>query len=231
MTTKIVPAKFEDTRRAIDSADAPLDAIVFLNIKAKDGRWFRGTGWLISPYVIVTAGHCLTVDGQPAEEVFIYRHRDGKVDSYQVTSARSFKVMNPNHICREEAFLDFGVIFTETPIYAAKYFQMENSQNGECRWLQTSGFPGDRNKELWGNQMFGVNVDGRRIALKGYICGGQSGSPLYAITNDGDPVVFGIVHAISFNGETGEALEAWGTPITGILMQQIHKWIKEHYLS
>ncbi len=49
-----------DTRkRVLNSAEAPWSGNCFLRIETSDGMYAGGTGWLIAPNIVLTAGHCV----------------------------------------------------------------------------------------------------------------------------------------------------------------------------
>jgi glutamyl endopeptidase len=75
-----------ERRRHEDTASAPWRAVCYLEIKGSSGKG-QGTGWMISPDLLVTAGHCIYDanyggDGK-ATEIVAYPGRNGNNFPYQ----------------------------------------------------------------------------------------------------------------------------------------------------
>jgi V8-like Glu-specific endopeptidase len=76
----------QEWRRHQETASAPWRAVCYLEIRGSTGKG-QGTGWMISPDLLVTAGHCIYdanygVDGK-ATEIVAYPGRNGSNFPYQ----------------------------------------------------------------------------------------------------------------------------------------------------
>lgn len=202
----------QDTRERVDGIDIkklPWSAICHLYISyGHPNRRFIGTGFLVQPGVVVTAGHVIRSKRYGYAEWI--RVSPGRLDD---DDRRRFQFVNPSEglgkfeISPERkagnwaSAYDYGGIVLPNPDQFAdldglrvdKYEKKVLRKILKRRNLSVSGYPTDRER---GTQWRGTARPGllasRTIAHFVDTYGGQSGSPLYFIRNDGRASVIGI---------------------------------------
>ena len=168
----------------------PWRAICALLITAADNRRFIGTGWLVSPRTVITAGHCVYMHdaGGWAKSVKVIPGcNDGSepYGNYTGTTMRSVtgwtSSKNRDH--------DYGAIIlpsssrpgVQTGTFGLAVrndaFLMNSS-------LNLSGYPGDKGgRQQWFMAQRPKRVSDRVITYDIDSMGGQSGSPVWVLEN------------------------------------------------
>lgn len=181
----------EDNRDLEDSAKYPLSAICKLYITTKNGGMYHGTGFFISPRVVVTAGHCvyLREAGGWAKSIEVIPRLNKSQKPFGSAFATRFVTYGP-WISHGDINYDIGIIILP-----------ENNKLGnKTGWwgfmwagagyykglpITTAGYPGDKDRrrcgEMWrmsGNDTSLFNNDMKiKYSIDTY--GGQSGSPVW----------------------------------------------------
>ncbi|KAF5705823.1 glutamyl endopeptidase [Fusarium globosum] len=150
----------EDLRQLVDSRDihegGKYRSIVKIQSRFQDrGRqtWMMGTGWLIRPDLLVTAGHVIYDWGRrlgPADQIKCYIGYNGKesVRSPQVQARYGAKVVTPagwieasSNRQQDVAFIQLDRPFTGN---LRLFSYLDTPQTGNGIYLGIVGYPGDR---------------------------------------------------------------------------------------
>ncbi|MDI3282202.1 peptidoglycan-binding protein [Polyangium sp. 15x6] len=219
-----------DDRRLITPTTAlPWRAICSLRMTSADGKRFIGTGWLINPRTVVTAGHC------------VYSHAfGGFMKSVEVTpaldsDARPFGSVVGKKFRAAEGWIkdksseyDYGVILLDEPIrLESGFFVPMPASNTELEGVlaNIAGYPSDRElgRRLFFHARKLQNIGTRRVQYDIDTFGGQSGSPVWVTLRNGKR----IVAAIHTNGTTPSVKFNSGTRITAEVLRNLTKWAAE----
>ena len=176
----------DDRVRIMNTGLFPWRAICALRITAKDNTKWIGTGWLVSPRTVITAGHCVYMHahgGWPKSVEVIPGMNDAArpFGSYIGTSFRSV-VGWVNDKKRE---YDYGAIILpsnsrpgdRTGVFG---FAVKNDPYLMSAYLNLSGYPGDKGgDQQWFMARKAKSTAPRVIYYEIDTMGGQSGSPVW----------------------------------------------------
>lgn len=206
--------------RVTDTTVYPYRVIAYLSMQFSSG-WYRCTGWIVGPRLVVTAGHCVhdKNDGGWAKQVYVYPGKNGssapygsrsKYRLFSVTGWTSYKY--PNY--------DYGAIQTSGTAFTNWFGYRAPSSFGGTHTI--SGYPADKaGYYQW--RMSGSIVSINTYKLYYYIdtYGGQSGAPVYQVYNS--KCCYGVgVHA--YGGSTNSA-----TRINSGVLTNINAWRSKPY--
>ncbi len=188
----------EDERERVIPDKYPYTAICSLRIRSASGARYMGTGFFISPRVLLTAGHCVYVhsDGGWVESIEVIPARNGTDSPYGTAVSETFFSLG-GWIEDKDKNYDFGVIVLpeDSPLgknvgwFGYKALRREKEYVGKT--LNISGYPGDKGgKEQWWMSGEG-EVQGPLLKYDIDTFGGQSGSPVWA-TIGGREYVLGV---------------------------------------
>jgi V8-like Glu-specific endopeptidase len=178
--------------RVTNTTTYPWSAICALGITAANGRRFIGTGWMISPRTVVTAGHCVYLheEGGWAQSITVIPGCNDAVEPYgshvgtdlrSVTGWTSSK--NRDH--------DYGVIIlppSTQPGATTGTFGFATRTDAFLlnAALNLSGYPGDKGgRQQWFMAQRPKSVSEHVITYDIDTMGGQSGSPVWVLENGG----------------------------------------------
>ncbi len=168
----------------------PWRAICALRITARNGQRYIGTGWLVGPRTVITAGHC------------VYMHNEGGwASSIEVIPALN-DASRPYGSCKSSNLRsvtgwtndrnrdnDYGAIILPTNCRLGDTvgyfgFAVRNDSFLLNAALNLSGYPADKggNQQWWMAQKPN-NVSSRVITYQIDTFGGQSGSPVWVLQN------------------------------------------------
>jgi V8-like Glu-specific endopeptidase len=164
----------------------PWRAICALKITAQNGSRWIGTGWLVSPRTVITAGHCVFMHDQggwarsieviPAMNDGSRPHGSG---SSSVLRSVTGWTQNKN---REN---DYGAIilpanFRPGAVTGSFGFSVKDDAYLKSSVLNLSGYPGDKGgNQQWFMALKPKSVSSRVITYDIDTMGGQSGAPLW----------------------------------------------------
>lgn len=189
-TTAEVVIGTDDRIRITNTTAYPWRTICSLRITARDGSRWIGTGWLVGPRTVITAGHV------------VYMHsRGGWVRSIEVTPGRN-AANRPFGFCNATNFHsvkgwtrkrkrshDYGAIILPRDCrYGSQlgYFGYANLNFFSLFNLNVnlSGYPGDKpSGTQWWHARRIKWVTGRTLVYNIDTAGGQSGSPVWRLKN------------------------------------------------
>ncbi|WP_207515559.1 trypsin-like serine peptidase [Longitalea luteola] len=172
--------------RITPTTSFPWRAICALRITAQNGKTFLGTGFLISPRTVITAGHCVYLHaegGWPRKIEVIPGLNDAArpYGSYVGTSFRSVT----GWVSGKKREYDYGCIIlprTSRPGDRTGIFGFAVKDNAYLlnAYLNTAGYPGDKGgNQQWFMVSKAKSVAPRIIYYEIDTMGGQSGSPVW----------------------------------------------------
>ncbi|MCW8137599.1 MAG: tyrosinase family protein [Planctomycetota bacterium] len=227
----------DDTRERITSTKAsPWRRICSLSIVAESGATYVGTGFLVGPGTIVTAGHCVHhADlGGWASKIIVSAGRDGDQVPYGSFTSDRYGAL-AQWVNDADPDFDIGVIQLDERLGdLVGWFGLGALPDSSLkeRRVNISGYPADkdpRGREQWFSHNRLLSVSRRRLYYEVDTFGGQSGSPVW-IYEEGreEPVVIG-VHAYGIGGTPSSlGIVANSAPrITPQVFDIIVGWVQE----
>lgn len=218
----------DDRIRVMDTAITPFKRVCHLSIRSADGKSFLGSGFFIGPRTILTAGHCVHMQGHGGwvKEITVTPGRNGSqrpFDSFKVTKFRSVR----GWVDSQDTNYDYGVLIIDKSqavnqnigSFGFGYYPDADILNKN---LNNAGYPGDKQPgTMWRNGRRAKAVNPRKIIYDIDTMPGQSGSPVWFYrVSDGRRIVV----AIHTNGaNTGNS----GTRITKDVYNNLLTWRTE----
>lgn len=183
----------DDRIKITSTAARPWSGICQLNITARNGQRFIGTGWLIAPRTVITAGHCVYIHnaGGWVREVEVSPGRNGATRPFG--AVKSGRVSStPQWVASRDRNHDYGcIILPRAPKSAtgALPFCFNYAARSEAqirsRALNLSGYPGDKGGiTQWFHARMAKAVSNFVITYDIDTAGGQSGSPVWHFQNN-----------------------------------------------
>lgn len=216
----------KDDRIQITNTTAyPWRTICSLRITAKDGSGWIGTGWLVGPRTVITAGHCVYMHkhGGWARRIEVIPGRNGSTRPYGSCNSSSFRSVK-GWTKKKKRSHDYGaIILPSSSPYGSQlgYFGFAKLSYFSLLGLKVnlSGYPGDKpSGTQWWHARRIKWVTPRTIVYNIDTAGGQSGSPVWRLKNGKRHVV-----GIHTNGSTSGNS---ATRITSPVFKNIKKWKK-----
>ncbi len=221
-----------DSRRLVTNNETyPWRCICSLLITAQSGSLFIGTGWLVSPRLVLTAGHCVYLhdEGGWASQIEVIPGRNGGSRPFGSVVARDLRSVRGWTIDRDRDY-DYGaILLPEGRRYGDELGWLGYATRADDYFsgitLNLAGYPGDGGKEgperqqgtQWYDSREVKDVDEKQITYEIDTWGGQSGAPVWVLTSDGN--------------RYGLAIHTWGTTvsngatrITGDVFDNIVLW-------
>ena len=217
----------KDDRVQITNTTAyPWRTICSLIITARDGSRWIGTGWLVGPRTVVTAGHCVYMHGRGgwARSIEVIPGRNGSRRPYKSCTSSSFRSVK-GWTSKKRRTRDYGaIILPRNCAYGRRLgcFGYANLRSPSLlgHKVNLSGYPGDkpRGTQWWQARRIKF-VTPRTIVYNIDTAGGQSGAPVWRLRRGKRHVV-----GIHTNGSTAGNS---ATRITKPVFKNIKKWKKE----
>jgi glutamyl endopeptidase len=195
----------DERTRIVATEEAPWRMICVLAIEGPWGN-FVGTGWLVGPRTVITAGHCVYEPSQMggwAERIVLTPGADGAEEPFGSITSTRFESTNKWLNDQDQDF-DMGVIHLDQPIGdQLGWFAVASLPDNELEGYQVnvSGYPGDKGgREQWWarNRIHGLTP--RRVYYDVDTMGGQSGGPVFIIEEEGAPPKVVGIHAYGVGG-------------------------------
>ena len=216
-----------DEREQITETDQYLwRSIASLRITARDNSLWIGTAWFISPRTLITAGHCVFINGtKPSRNGWVSRidvmpGRNGFLNPFGTLTAKTFWSVKGWTEKGDQNF-DYGAIILDQPFgqntgwFGYGVFE-DNKLVGAP--AHVAGYPGDKPAgTLWHHSLPISHVGPPKVFYAIDTAGGQSGAAVYLLDNNGLPTAVA-VHA--YGGATSNS----GTRITPAVYQNIRNW-------
>ncbi len=176
----------DNRRRISPTTSYPWRAICSLKIRTKTGKNYIGTGWMISPRTVITAGHCVYMHregGWPAS-IEVIPGLNGASRPYGSVKATSFRSVKGWTKSKKRNY-DYGAII----LPKSKKLGLRTGTFGvACKSListmasklNLSGYPADKGGNTqWFMSKRPKLVTARTIVYDIDTYGGQSGAPVW----------------------------------------------------
>jgi len=205
----------------------PWRTICSLRITAKDGSRWIGTGWLVGPRTVMTAGHVVYMHsrGGWAKSIEVIPGRNGSSKPFGSCKSRHFHSVKGWTSSRNRKY-DYGcIVLPKNCAYGKRlgYFGFGCYSNSTLKKLvvNLSGYPGDKpaGTQWWHARRIKA-VTSRTLVYNIDTAGGQSGSPVWWYKNKRRYAV-----GIHTNGSLGGNS---ATRIVKPVYNNIKKWKKMH---
>jgi V8-like Glu-specific endopeptidase len=229
----------DERTRIVETDEAPWRMVCALEI---DGPWgsFLGTGWLVAPRTIITAGHCVYDARQMggwANKISIAPGRDAVDRPYGTLESTKFSTTDV-WLQKQDPDFDISAIHLAEPIGdQVGWFQVASLTDDQLRGylVNVSGYPaqpGEGTQQWWAKNRI-REVTPRRIFYEVDTSGGQSGAPVYIIEKNGAPPMVVGIHAYGVGGTPQSIpLQVNSAPrIIPEVVAQIEKWIAQDNVS
>ncbi|HEX8219339.1 MAG TPA: serine protease [Chloroflexia bacterium] len=164
----------------------PWQWICSLLITAGDGSGWIGTGWLIGPRTVITAGHCVYMreHGGWVREIRVMPGRNGSDTSLGNAAATEFRSVR-GWVEGQKRVCDYGaIILPESSQFGRQLgtFGYAMPGDGELAGLlvNISGYPGDKPPGTqWYDSRTLASITPRTLVYDADTAGGQSGAPVW----------------------------------------------------
>lgn len=203
-------------------------AIASLRITARDGSVWIGTAWFISPRTLITAGHCVFINGNPnpnrngwVSSIEVIPGRNGSQRPFGSQTSRTFWSVRGWSEQRDQNH-DYGAIILDQPFgQNTGWFGYGVFEDNKLVGVQAhvAGYPGDKQPPgttLWHHALPIGSVNPLKVFYPIDTAGGQSGAAVYLLENDLPVAV--AVHA--YGGTTSNS----GTRINSAVYQNLRRW-------
>ncbi len=166
---------------------------VYIKVKDINDNWYRGSGFMIGPNAVATAGHLLyDIEDKHGfvVEAKVYPGRTGNTIPYGEVTASTFSVAN-QYVESENSNYDWGIIELDSNIgYTVGWMEIKtqtSSYNGTA--IRTNGYPaevdGERTRIMYrSNGTISNTYTYRLKSTNTKSTNGMSGGPLYIKQND-----------------------------------------------
>jgi V8-like Glu-specific endopeptidase len=177
----------------------PWSRICSLLITTRTGQQFIGTGFLVSPGTVITAGHCVYMHrfGGWAARVQVIPGRNADAKPFGECTSTAFRSVR-GWVDGESRDHDYGAIILPRSFHAqtrplgAFGFAVLQNQELNGKWINTAGYPGDKPRgTMWWHARQVKALTARTIVYDIDTAGGQSGSAVW-LKRDGRRIVVGI---------------------------------------
>jgi len=223
----------DDRVRILDTDLSPWRMVCALRLHGKSGVGAIGTGWLVGPKTIITAGHCVFSNyffGGWAETIEVSPGRNGSDFPYGTFVSNDFSSID-RWVNDEAPDFDIGCIHIAEPIGEnVGWFGVGALSPAELvdYLVNVSGYPGDRGMgtEQYHHKNRVLRVTERRVFYDVDTFGGQSGAPVWIHESDNSPPLVIGIHAYGVGGAPS-GLEANSAPrILPEVLEQIKNWVE-----
>jgi V8-like Glu-specific endopeptidase len=209
----------DDDRVPIEqAAEYPFSAIGMLQITARNGRCYSGTGWLIDPLTVVTAGHCVFLqrDGGWARSIQVWPAGNLGQDAEPWIAKKLMSVQG--WVGDGAAGNDYAAIRLNRPVDNVGSFGFRTGKTEELQrfYCHIVGFPSDKPWELWGHVRQAGEVQRDTLIYSHDTYGGNSGAPVFVVEND-NVLAIGIHRCGDLSGNCA-------TRITDRVFENLQTW-------
>lgn len=188
-----------DERQQVGNTNEyPWRCIASLRITAGDGSGWIGTGWLVAPRILLTAGHVVYMDdhGGWVQQIEVIPGRDGDNFPFGSCIATDFRSVQGWTQSRDSAF-DYGVILLPADNRLGDQlgwfgYQVHTDDELSSYIVNISGYPGDKptGTQWWMSGTVKTVID-RTFVYDIDTAGGQSGAPVW-VSFEGDNGRYGV---------------------------------------
>ena len=181
------------------TTEYPWRAICSLLMTAADGSGWIGTGWLVGPRILVTAGHCVYLqnNGGWARQIEVIPGRLGSERPFGSVMAASFRSVRGWTQNRNRHY-DYGAILLPEGRRLGEElgwfgYAARSDDALSNTWVNLSGYPKDKpTGTQWFHAKEVAQVEERVLTYTIDTAGGQSGAPVWIKQADGSRYGVGI---------------------------------------
>jgi V8-like Glu-specific endopeptidase len=215
----------DDRVRITATTNVPWRRVCALRISFPSGSTYRGTGFLIGPRAVATAGHCVYLHDQGgwARQVEVIPGANGTARPYGQAVSSSLRSVG-GWVNGKKPESDYGCIVLPPGAFGGRSLGSFGCANFDAAKIVAQpavlgGFPGDKPfAELWGMSRVIKTVTAKTLIYDIDSVGGQSGAPVY-IMRAGQRYVVGIHNY-------GQATGNSATRVTEPVYQRLLAWSK-----
>jgi V8-like Glu-specific endopeptidase len=213
-----------DDRVRINNTTAfPWCCICSLNITAADGSTWNGTGWLVAPRTVITAGHCVWMHNQGGRVASI-RVMPGRNGSAMETPFKSCLATHVRTTVKwiedKDSDRDYGCILLPKSFMdysSLGAFGYASLSDLEGMIVNLSGYPGDKpTGTQWFHSRTIKSAESSRFYYDIDTAGGQSGAPVWRFKD-------GKRHAVGIH-TNGSSTGNSAVRITSAVFDNIKTW-------
>jgi glutamyl endopeptidase len=220
----------DDRVRVTNNQIYPWRCICSLLITANTGAQYLGTGWLVSPRLVLTAGHCVYMadEGGWVTQIEVIPGRNGDQRPFNSAIARDFRSVSGWTQDNDSDYDYGGILLPADKRYGEQLGWFGYASRGDDYLrgltLNLAGYPGDGGKApnnvdgtQWYNSRGVKEVLEKQLTYEIDTYGGQSGAPVWEMASDGSR--YGVaIHTF------GTPVNNGGTRITGDVFDNIVLW-------
>ncbi len=203
----------EDNRTVISNTTAsPYYGIAYLNVSFTNGSTYRGTAFMISPNVMLTAGHNLYEAGYEVTDITAYPGRSGDYIPQRATATTFY--LDTKYTGTQSDW-DYGIIVLDQAIgnttgWFGLHAQSNTGSIGTSK-ITVTGYPSDlAGRKMWRDIGSVSNVTSYRFKHNADTYKGNSGSPSYAYNSSYGHQVYGIhTHGGNYSRRITMSLFDW----------------------
>ena len=215
----------DDRVRITATKAVPWRRICALRITFSTGATYRGTGFLIGPRAVATAGHCVYLHNQGgwARKVEVIPGSDGTQHPFGSAQSVSLRSVG-GWVTGKRPESDYGCVVLPSGAFGGRNlgcfgFAAFTAPQLLAQDAVLAGYPGDKPfAELWGMARRIKAVTAKTLVYDIDTMGGQSGAPVY-IKRNGQRYVVGIHN---YGAATGNS----ATRVTQPVFQRLLAWSK-----
>lgn len=176
----------DDRTQVTNTTAIPWRRICSLLITSADGNRWIGTGWLIGPRTVITAGHCVYMhaSGGWARSIEVIPGRNASNKPLGSCVATDFRSVR-GWVERQKRACDYGAIILPanfpfgSTVGTFDFAQVANSQLTGLR-VNLAGYPGDKpTGTQWFHSRVLTSITPRTLVYDIDSAGGQSGAPVW----------------------------------------------------
>jgi len=215
----------DDRVRISNTTQIPWRRICALRITFPSGANYRGSGFLIGPRAVATAGHCVYLHNQGgwARRIEVIPGCNGSARPFGQAVSSSLRSV-VGWVSNKKPEYDFGCVVLPTGSFGGSNlgsfgFAAFDAAKLLAQAAVLAGYPGDKPfAELWGMARKIKTVAAKTLVYDIDSVGGQSGAPVY-IKRNGQRYVVGIHNY-------GAAAGNSATRVTPEVFQRLLGWSK-----
>lgn len=215
----------DDRLRITNTTGIPWRRVCALRITFPSGSTYRGTGFLIGPRAVATAGHCVFLHDQGgwARKVEVIPGANGNARPFGYVESSNLRSVS-GWVNGKKPESDYGCIVLPSGAFNGKNLGSFGCANFDAARIVAQpavlgGYPGDKPfAELWGMSRVIKTVTAKTLIYDIDTVGGQSGAPVY-IMRGGNRYVIGIHNYGAGSGNSA-------TRVTEPVYQRLLAWSK-----
>ncbi|WP_218932685.1 trypsin-like serine peptidase [Roseimaritima multifibrata] len=210
----------DDRVRIRNTNEYPYSAICSLEIVARTGRQFVGTGFLVDSNTVVTAGHCLFMPDQGgwAKQIRVYPGRNGAGEAQAFAAINMHSVEGWTKDRRPQQ--DYGAITLDadaTGFGSLGYVTLSDREIVKQDY-HVVGYSADKPiGTLWGHLRELAQVRQHILIYETDTYGGNSGCPVFCLGDNDEVFTVGIHNYGDISGNSA-------TRITDEVFENISRW-------